>query len=182
MKKGNDNGFANNFSSNTGQPLIKRLNKNSSIFAPSTVQKNTLQLKPTVSKDQAKQAEPDYKIVDYNNISNESDFKATVHYIKLLADKNTREEAFKQLNNKRDSEPNIASLLWHSVGTISVLLQEIISIYPYLTSLTLTSKVSERICNVLGLFQCIALDPKTRILFLKGKLNSQLASLCLSSN
>lgn len=161
-KRGGDNEQTN------GPSLAKRLNKNSSVFAPQDARKT--QLKPAKSpvEETVKSTVVQANIIDYKNIANEEEFKNTVYYIKMLIDQEGREEAFKQLNNKRDTEPNIASLLWFSVGTISILLQEIISIYPYLTNLTLTSKASERICNVLGLFQCIALDPKTRILFLKG--------------
>lgn len=66
--------------------------------------------------------------------------------------KEKREEAFKKLNDRRGKEPNIASLLWHQTGCIAILLQEIISIYPYLTHMKLTQKISEKTCNVLGLF------------------------------
>lgn len=168
---------------NNGLSLAKRLNKNSSVFAPQDAVKT--QLKPQTVKTQmdepVKTSNIQSNIIDYKSITNEEEFKNTICHIKLLADRDNREEAFKQLNNKRDTEPNIASLLWYSLGTISILLQEIISIYPYLTSLTLTTKASERICNVLGLFQCIALDPKTRILFLKGLFISELTSLRLSA-
>lgn len=40
-----------------------------------------------------------------------------------------------------------------------------------MTNQKLNQKLSEKICNVLGLFQCIALDPKTRHLFLKANLH-----------
>ena len=66
--------------------------------------------------------------------------------------KERREEAFKKLNDRRGIEPNIATLLWYSTGSMAILLQEIISIYPYLTNAKLTQKLSEKICNVLGLF------------------------------
>lgn len=85
--------------------------------------------------------------------------------------KDKREEAYKKLNDRRDIEPNIAILLWHTTGTIAILLQEIISIYQFLANQKLNQKISEKICNVLGLFQCIALDPKTRPLFLKANLH-----------
>ena len=66
--------------------------------------------------------------------------------------KERREEAFKKLNDRRDIEPYLAKLLWYSPGSIAILLQEIISIYPYLTSIKLNQRISEKICNVLGLF------------------------------
>lgn len=166
-KKGGDH------EQNNGPSLAKRLNKNSSVFAPQDARKPQSKPQKSPVNEVAKPVFLQSNIIDYKIITNEEEFKNTMHHIKMLVDKENREEAFKQLNNKRDTEPNIASLLWYSVGTISILLQEIISIYPYLTNLTLTSKASERICNVLGLFQCIALDPKTRILFLKGIIISE---------
>lgn len=60
-------------------------------------------------------------------------------------------------------------LLWHSVGTITILLQEIIEIYSELSpppNLKLTS--SNRICLVVGLLQCLALHQQTRQEFLKA--------------
>jgi len=174
-KKGGDN------DQQAGPSLAKRLNKNSSVFAPQDPRKAQPKPQKSPIEEVVKPIIPQSNIIDYKSITNEEEFRNTIHFIKLLVDKESREEAFKQLNNKRDTEPNIASLLWYSVGTIAILLQEIISIYPYLTNLTLTSKASERICNVLGLFQCIALDPKTRILFLKGFVTSKFTFVCISS-
>lgn len=62
----------------------------------------------------------------------------TLEYIKMFQVKEKREEAFKKINERRDIEPNIASLLWHTTGCIAILLQEIISVYPYLTNMKLT--------------------------------------------
>ena len=36
--------------------------------------------------------------------------------------KERREEAFKKLNDRRDKEPNIATLLWYSTGSMAILL------------------------------------------------------------
>ena len=46
----------------------------------------------------------------------------------------------------------------------------------------MTQQASERVCNVLGLFQCIALDPKTRFLFLKANLHLYVYPLINSSD
>ena len=56
------------------------------------------------------------------------------------------------LSRKRETYPELPVLLWHSVGTITILLQEIIEIYSELSpppNLKLTS--SNRICLVVGL-------------------------------
>jgi hypothetical protein len=51
---------------------------------------------------------------------------------------------------------------------VSVLLQEIISIYPYILPPTLTAVQSNRVCNALALMQCIASHKDTRKQFLEG--------------
>ncbi|KAF5181199.1 cell differentiation protein RCD1-like protein, partial [Thalictrum thalictroides] len=43
--------------------------------------------------------------------------------------------------------------LWYSFGTIAALLQEIVSIYPALLSLKLTTEASNRACNAVSLLQ-----------------------------
>lgn len=145
----------------------KRLNKNSSIFVPPGNSKSFQYKKQTPSK----KLPPKYPSIVEEKIKSQEEFNLTLKYINHLKKKTKREEAFKMLNNRREKEPNIASLLWYSIGSIAILLQEIISIYPYLTNMELTQKASEKMCNVLGLFQCIALDKKTRFLFLKANLH-----------
>lgn len=81
----------------------------------------------------------------------------------------TRENALLELSKKRESFPELAPYLWHSFGTISALLQEIISIYPLLAPPSLTAHASNRVCNALALLQCVASHPDTRGLFLQGK-------------
>ena len=79
-----------------------------------------------------------------------------------------RENALLELSKKRESFPELAPYLWHSVGTISGLLQEIVSIYPLLQPPSLTAHASNRVCNALALLQCVASHPETRSLFLQG--------------
>lgn len=77
-----------------------------------------------------------------------------------------REAALLELSKKREAYPDLAPILWHSVGTITALLQEIVSIYPLLTPPQLTAQASNRVCNALALMQCVASHPETRTLFL----------------
>lgn len=65
--------------------------------------------------------------------------------------------------------PDLAPILWHSFGTISALLQEIVHIYPLLSPPALTAHASNRVCNALALLQCVASHPETRTLFLNGE-------------
>jgi hypothetical protein len=79
-----------------------------------------------------------------------------------------RESALLELSKKREAFSDLAPILWHSFGTISALLQEIISIYPMLSPPNLTAHASNRVCNALALLQCVASHPETRRLFLDG--------------
>lgn len=77
-----------------------------------------------------------------------------------------REEALRELSRNRETFTELAPVLWHSIGTIAALLQEIVEVYPYLVPPTLNSSVSNRVCNVLALLQCVASHPETRRKFL----------------
>jgi CCR4-NOT transcription complex subunit 9 len=55
------------------------------------------------------------------------------------------------------------------LGVVSILLQEIISVYPLLSPPALTAVASNRVCNALALLQCIASHNATRPLLLNGK-------------
>ena len=79
-----------------------------------------------------------------------------------------REGALLELSKKREAFIDLAPILWHSFGTISALLQEIVAIYPMLSPPTLTAHASNRVCNALALLQCVASHPETRSLFLNA--------------
>ncbi|KAG6475524.1 hypothetical protein ZIOFF_064751 [Zingiber officinale] len=70
-----------------------------------------------------------------------------------LCDAELRENALLDLSKKRDIFQDLAPLLWHSYGTIAILLQEIVSIYPALSPPTLSPGASNRVCNALALLQ-----------------------------
>ena len=105
--------------------------------------------------------------------------------LNLLND-NTRETALLELSKKREQYEDLAIVLWHSfgkdlfesgddshvmrsVGVMSVLLQEIVSVYPLLIPANLSGGASNRVCNALALLQCVANHDETRTLFLSGK-------------
>ena len=83
-----------------------------------------------------------------------------------LTNPEKREAALLELSKKREEFPDLAPILWHSFGTISALLQEIVSIYPLLSPPRLTPAISNRCCNALALLQCVASHSETRSLFL----------------
>ena len=86
-----------------------------------------------------------------------------------LTNPEQRESALLELSKKREAFSDLAPILWHSFGTISALLQEIISIYPMLSPPNLTAHASNRVCNALALLQCVASHQETRRLFLEGE-------------
>jgi CCR4-NOT transcription complex subunit 9 len=98
-------------------------------------------------------------------------------YVHQLINPATRENALLELSKKRENFPELAPYLWYSFGTISALLQEIVSIYPLLSPPSLTAHASNRVCNALALLQCVASHPETRGLFLQGE--SQAAGMGL---
>mmetsp|Transcript_29819 Transcript_29819/g.41941 ORF Transcript_29819/g.41941 Transcript_29819/m.41941 type:complete len:299 (+) Transcript_29819:105-1001(+) len=85
-----------------------------------------------------------------------------------LTNPEKRETALLELSKKREAVPDLAPILWHSVGTIACLLQEIVAIYPLLSPPKLKAPASNRVCNALALLQCVASHPETRTLFLNA--------------
>ncbi|PHT25615.1 hypothetical protein CQW23_34761 [Capsicum baccatum] len=79
-----------------------------------------------------------------------------------------RERALLELSKKRELFLDLAPLLCNSFGTSTVFLQEIISIYPFLSPPNLTPAQSNRVCNVLALLQCVASHPNTRMSLLNA--------------
>ena len=80
-----------------------------------------------------------------------------------------RESALLLLSKNRERYPDLAPYLWWSFGTMSVLLQEIVAIYPSLSPPMLTAPASNRVCNALALLQCVASHKLTRMRFLDGE-------------
>lgn len=78
---------------------------------------------------------------------------------------------FIDFSTKKDM-PDMAILLWNSFGTISIMLGEIVKIYPHINPPTLTVNQSYHVCNVLALLKCVAGHPETRSNFISGLLDS----------
>ncbi|XP_054712426.1 CCR4-NOT transcription complex subunit 9-like [Uloborus diversus] len=102
-----------------------------------------------------------------SNLS-QADQEKVYQWISELARPDTRENALLELSKKREAVPELAPMLWHSFGTITALLQEIINIYPAINPPTLTAHQSNRVCNALALLQCVASHPETRSAFLQA--------------
>lgn len=98
----------------------------------------------------------------------QTDQEKVYQWISELARPDTRENALLELSKKREAVPELAPMLWHSFGTITALLQEIINIYPAINPPSLTAHQSNRVCNALALLQCVASHPETRSAFLQA--------------
>jgi len=85
-----------------------------------------------------------------------------------LTNPEQREGALLELSKRRETFADLAPILWHTFGTVSALLQEIVAIYPLLSPPSLTAQASNRVCNALALLQCVASHPETRTLFLNA--------------
>ncbi|XP_039690701.1 CCR4-NOT transcription complex subunit 9 [Medicago truncatula] len=88
-----------------------------------------------------------------------------------LSNPDLRENALRVLSKKMTSFQELAPLLWNSFGTITILVQEIISIYPTLSSENLTPTQSTRMCDVLALLMCVASHPTTKMSFLNANMH-----------
>ena len=86
--------------------------------------------------------------------------------VRRVAQDDRRAEALEELSKLRDKVPDLAPILWHSVGTMPALLKEIVAIYPALSPPSLSGPASNRVCNALALLQCVASHKDTRQLFL----------------
>eukprot|EP01100_Stratorugosa_tubuloviscum_P012925 TRINITY_DN628_c0_g4_i1.p1 TRINITY_DN628_c0_g4~~TRINITY_DN628_c0_g4_i1.p1 ORF type:complete len:341 (-),score=126.47 TRINITY_DN628_c0_g4_i1:79-1101(-) len=88
-----------------------------------------------------------------------------------------REAALLELSKKREQIITLGQVLWSSFGTMTVLLQEITSIYPLLYPPKLKSHASNRVCNALALLQSVAGNSGTRIKFLEAEIPNYLFPL-----
>lgn len=113
----------------------------------------------------------------YPQDQNQLQIEKICQLILNLRDPKKKYDACKSLSEMRENFDGLAIYLWYSPGTISALLQEIISIYPYLSPPTLTKSHSDRICHVLGLFQCLVLNDTTKPLFMQADLHIYLFPL-----
>ena len=93
------------------------------------------------------------------------------HWICQLTYGPQREQALLELGRKREQYDDLAIVLWNSFGVMTSLLQEIISIYPFLNPPNLlTNQLSNRVCNALVLLQCVASHKDSKFQFIRSQL------------
>ena len=93
-----------------------------------------------------------------------------IKLIKDLKDEEKRTKALSKLSEFYDKNPNLPIYLWYSQGTMTILLQEIISSYKYLSSMKLTQEKSSKIYSILRLLTCIASHKEIRYKFIESKM------------
>ena len=92
----------------------------------------------------------------------------TCQLIADLADVEKRFNALHQLSVIADKHQDLAIPLWYSYGTVVILLDEIVSVYPYISgkhkeTLSVSSySLIQRVCKALALLQTIASHQKTQ--------------------
>ncbi|GAU29705.1 hypothetical protein TSUD_264400 [Trifolium subterraneum] len=92
------------------------------------------------------------------------------NHVGELINPDQRENALNVLSKSRDVYHELAPLLWNTACIVTIFLQEMILIYPALSSLELTAAQSNRVCNVLALLQCLASHSETRMPFLNANM------------
>jgi len=97
-----------------------------------------------------------------------ADLSTIIQLIEDIKVPSKRDAAFSGLCQQKEYYPDLALYLWHSIGTIAALLQEIISLYPHLSPPNLTATATNNVCNVLTLLQSLAAHNETRSLFLNA--------------
>jgi len=102
------------------------------------------------------------------SLDHEQNMRKIYQWINELTSPETRETALLELSKMREKVEQLAPMLWHSFGTIAVLLQEIVGVYHAIDPATLTPNQSNRVCNALALLQCVASHPDTRQFFLQA--------------
>nr|CCC89932.1 putative cell differentiation protein [Trypanosoma congolense IL3000] len=97
------------------------------------------------------------------------DMRHMLVLLENLFKQDTRESAITDLAKHRESFPDLGPALWYGVGTMSILLQEIISVYPLLGTPQLLAKgTANRVSSALTLLQTVAFHESTRRMFLES--------------
>ncbi|KAG5606793.1 hypothetical protein H5410_028285, partial [Solanum commersonii] len=93
-----------------------------------------------------------------------------------LGESSIREDVLIELNNfiiEQSTEAMRMDLgfhLWNSELTLTILLQEVVAVYPKLLDPTLTMTECTRLCNALNVIQCMASHPDARTGLLKANI------------
>jgi len=103
----------------------------------------------------------------------QSDIDEAIILIKIIVKGESEaqiDSALNDLAKKSNQYHNLAHLLWHTSGVVTLFLKKIISIYPFLKSQTLTREQSSSVCNVLALIHTLASHEDTRMHLLEANI------------
>ncbi|PVZ99383.1 hypothetical protein BB558_004597 [Smittium angustum] len=117
-----------------------------------------------------------------NNSAPPFENETIYYYIIGLFDTNNKELFLAELSKRRDQYPDLALVLWNSYGIMTILYQEVISVYPLLNPPALSAQQSNKVCNALALLQLIATHEQTRMPFLKANIPQLLYPFLSTSN
>ncbi|KYQ91992.1 cell differentiation family [Tieghemostelium lacteum] len=98
--------------------------------------------------------------------------KSTQQLITDLVQNERREDILNEIVNRSKDDENIPTILWYSPSVVSILVQEIVSIYKYITNQNpkLKARASNRVSNTLTLLQLIAFNSSTKKPFFKSNI------------
>lgn len=80
-----------------------------------------------------------------------------------------REQALVDLSRARDKYPSLGEAIWFTPGVLIVLLQELLIAYPRLEN-GLQYEETNRVCNAMALLQSVAVNDRTRDMFIESKI------------
>ncbi|MES1905166.1 MAG: Cell differentiation protein RCD1 [Paramarteilia canceri] len=110
-----------------------------------------------------------------NSAENDAEMEKTVQLIRSVirgecieSDSKLVDKAIISLAKKRESVPDLAPLLWHTPGLVTVLVMKVTGIYKHLKCDTLTRELSSSVCNALALLQVLASHSETRLNLLES--------------
>ncbi|EGC36066.1 hypothetical protein DICPUDRAFT_8408, partial [Dictyostelium purpureum] len=110
--------------------------------------------------------------------------KETSELILDLLEHQRREDTLAELVSRKDKVDNLSQMIWNSPNVVSVLLQDITALYENISlpNPKLKARASNKICNILIIFQCIASDPEIRSQFIQLKIISYVYPYLLTTS
>ncbi|PWA67237.1 cell differentiation protein RCD1 [Artemisia annua] len=106
-----------------------------------------------------------------SNGNNEKKMNRIEQLVLNINNPNLREKALLELSKNMGRYKNSAVCVWDSFGTITIFIQEILSVYPFLSPPTLTTEKSNRACHTLAILQSVASHPETKMRFLNAQIH-----------
>lgn len=94
----------------------------------------------------------------------------SVDWSRDLLNAERRDCAILELCKNSDVIDNIGNILWRSPSIMTVLLGELVKVYPLINPPNLPGNTIAKVCSITALLQRVVLDSDTRVEFLKSKI------------